>query len=75
VAQVSVTGSPFRVPDNDHPIVIESIVASPIDGEALWTGEAFRLILKYSSSESRDVIWGFSIWTGDQWVVLPAALT
>lgn len=54
--------------DDDHPIVIESIAAEAVDSDVIRAGEALRLTLKYQSLRACDVVWGFSIWTGDQWV-------
>ncbi len=68
-----ISGSPSLVPNDDHPIVIESIVASAVSGDTIWTGESLRLTLKFNSLESVDVIWGFSILTGDQWVCVTSA--
>jgi lipopolysaccharide transport system ATP-binding protein len=67
-AQHGLSGSRLLVPDADNPIVIESIVARSVSAHELWTGESLCLILKYNCFESLEVIWGFSIWTGDQWV-------
>jgi lipopolysaccharide transport system ATP-binding protein len=56
------------VPDDNDPIVIEDIKAEAADGDEIRSNEDLRLILKYRALESLDVIWGFSIWTDDQWV-------
>jgi lipopolysaccharide transport system ATP-binding protein len=56
------------VPDDNHPIVIEGITAEASNGDLIRANEDFRLVLKYRALERLDVIWGFSIWTGDQWV-------
>jgi len=58
----------MQVLDEDHPVAIDSLSAEPARGDVIRTGEDLRLTLKYRSQESADVVWGFSIWTGDQWV-------
>ncbi|MDQ3814337.1 MAG: ABC transporter ATP-binding protein [Armatimonadota bacterium] len=60
--------------DEDHPVIIESIQAEAVQGDVIRTGEDMRLTLKYQSQEDCDVLWGFSIFTGDQWVCLTGAV-
>jgi len=50
------------------PITIEELLAEPLQGDAVRTGEAVRIRLRYVAGERADVLWGFSIWMGDQWV-------
>ncbi|MCA1632272.1 MAG: polysaccharide ABC transporter ATP-binding protein [Acidobacteria bacterium] len=60
--------------DEEHPVAIENITAEPSRGDVIRTGEDLRLVLKYRSLESADALWGFSIWTGDQWVCATGGL-
>jgi ABC-type polysaccharide/polyol phosphate transport system ATPase subunit len=52
----------------EGPIVVEKLVAEPLHGDAIRTSEPVRITLRYRSKVAAEVIWGFSIWTGDQWV-------
>ena len=60
--------------DEDRAIVIESIGAEPAHGGELRTGEDLRLVLKYRAREGAEAIWGFSIWTADQWVCVSGGM-
>jgi len=57
----------------DHPVAIEGISAEPVQGDVIQTGQDLRLVLRYQSLRNLDVLWGFSIWTGDQWVCVTGA--
>lgn len=57
----------------DRPVAIESITVEAAEGGVVRTGEDLRLILKYHAGDSFDVLWGFSIFTGDQWVCVTGA--
>jgi len=59
--------------DEDCPVAIESITAEAADGDAIRTGEDLRLILKYQSCREFDVVWGFNVFTSDQWVCVTGA--
>ena len=50
------------------PVVIHDVIAEPVEGDAIETGEALRITISYRAEEHVEVIWGFSIWTADQWV-------
>ncbi|HEX2094150.1 MAG TPA: ABC transporter ATP-binding protein [Longimicrobiaceae bacterium] len=52
----------------DGPLVVEELVAEPLRGDAIRTGEPVRITLRYRSGSATEVLWGFSIWTSDQWV-------
>ncbi len=54
--------------DEEHPVRIESVTPEPVRGGEARTGEDLRLTLRYRALESADVLWGFSVWTADQWV-------
>jgi lipopolysaccharide transport system ATP-binding protein len=50
------------------PITIEEVRAEPLCGDAIRTSEPVRITLRYRAEEHLVVLWGFSIWTADQWV-------
>jgi ABC-type polysaccharide/polyol phosphate transport system ATPase subunit len=52
----------------DGPIAIDELLAEPLRGDAIRTGEPMRITLRYRAEAPVSVRWGFSIWTGDQWV-------
>lgn len=57
-------------------IIIESIRAeAAVGGGEARTGEDLRLVLKYRSRESLEALWGFSIWTADQWVCVTGGMS
>ena len=53
---------------SDAPVVVRSLRAEPVTGDAIVTDAPVRLMLDYEAREELDVYWGFSIWTWDQWV-------
>jgi ABC-type polysaccharide/polyol phosphate transport system ATPase subunit len=57
----------------DGPVAIEGLTAEPVDGDAIETGRPLRLRLRYRSSERREAIWSFTVWTADQWVCVTGA--
>lgn len=59
--------------DEDHPVVIESISAEAAKGDVIRTGEDLRVRVKYQSLKRTDVLWGFNIWTRDQWICVTGA--
>jgi ABC-type polysaccharide/polyol phosphate transport system ATPase subunit len=50
------------------PVAIESLAAEAPDGGPIRAGAPFRVRLGYATTEPLEAVWGFSIWTGDQWV-------
>ena len=56
--------------DTGGPLTIEALHAEPVAGGSIRTGEAVRLTIDYRARERVDAIWGFTIWTGDQWVCI-----
>jgi lipopolysaccharide transport system ATP-binding protein len=50
------------------PVVVRNLRAEPAAGAAILTGEPLRIVVDYEAQEDVDVMWGFSIWTWDQWV-------
>lgn len=73
-AETAAAGSRSVTPDEEHPVVIESISAASAGGGEARTGEDLRLVLKYHSLEGVEVVWGFSIWTADQWVCVTGGM-
>jgi lipopolysaccharide transport system ATP-binding protein len=68
------TGAPpDKALDAERPIFIEGITAEAAQGGAIQTGEDLRLTLKYRSRGSFEVVWGFSVFTGDQWTCVTGA--
>ena len=62
---------PEQQPDANRPVLIQRLSASPdstADGVPAETGQPLQLKLAYRSLVAVDVLWGFSIWTADQWV-------
>jgi hypothetical protein len=54
--------------DEDHPVAVEWVKAEPAGGGELRTGDDVFVTLGYRSLKSASALWGFSVWTGDQWV-------
>jgi hypothetical protein len=49
-------------------VTIDALVAAPLHGGAPRTNEPLQITLRYRADVSSEVLWGFSIWTADQWV-------
>ena len=65
----NLTGEHHAELSDDNPVVIETVDISPVSGDEIRSGESVRLSLHYHSiKDIAAVTWGFSIWTGDQWV-------
>jgi lipopolysaccharide transport system ATP-binding protein len=54
----------------DEPAVIEEIIAETPGGGSPRTGAPLRLTLRCQIAERLEALWGFTIWTGDQWVCI-----
>lgn len=50
------------------PVTIDEVCAIPAEGDAIRTREPLRIEVRYRADAPVDVLWGFSIWTADQWV-------
>ena len=50
------------------PIVIEEIGAKAVHGETIRTGEAVQITVRYRAEERVEILWGFGVWSADQWV-------
>jgi hypothetical protein len=59
--------------DEDYPVAIGGVRAEAAGGGAIRTGADLRLTLKYHSLNNSEALWGFSVWTGDQWVCVTGA--
>lgn len=57
----------------DRPVAIESVSVEAVNGDVIRTGEDLRLTLRYQSRGTFDVVWGFSVYTADQWVCVTGA--
>jgi hypothetical protein len=68
-AQHDGTPEPYRAPAIG-PVVIERVEASAVEREAIHTGEPARITLRYRADEPVDVLWGFGIWSADQWILV-----
>ena len=67
-ATAAADGSAAARLDEENPVAIDGVAIEPLRGGELWTGEGLRLTLRYRSLKRVDALWGFSIFTGDQWV-------
>ncbi|MBV8688337.1 MAG: ABC transporter ATP-binding protein [Alphaproteobacteria bacterium] len=54
----------------DGPVRIDSVRAEPVEGDALAPRRRFRIVLSYTARERVELLWGFSLWTQDQWVCI-----
>jgi len=50
------------------PVVIEEIGAKAVHGETIRTGEPVQITVRYRAEERVEVLWGFGVWTADQWI-------
>jgi lipopolysaccharide transport system ATP-binding protein len=53
-----------------RPVAIDEVIIEAPSGEALSTGEEASLIIKLRSLGEREICWGFTICTNDQWVCI-----
>jgi ABC-type polysaccharide/polyol phosphate transport system ATPase subunit len=56
--------------NSDGPVKIRSVECLPVKGDRLAHGQQARIKLAYEVSRPIKVLWGFSIWTQDQWVCI-----
>ena len=57
-----------RAPRGPGAVTIEDMTGEPLRGNAVRTGDPVRITLAYVADAPREVTWGFTIWSGDQWV-------
>lgn len=62
-------------PDPDHPITIESIALESAEGDAPVSGGDARLTVRYVARQRTEAVWGFTIWTDDQWVCITGSFS
>lgn len=71
--QANDSGRPSAFLSEDSPVAIEGVSIEAADGDEILTGAPMRLIVKYRSLESFDALWGFNIFTADQWICVTGA--
>lgn len=59
---------------SDHavptPVEITDVRITGIAGERLRSRATARIEVDYRSADPHDVVWGFSLWTGDHWICI-----
>lgn len=60
--------------DDAGAVTIRSVLTEPAGGDEVRTGEPLRITLRYHAREDARGHWGFTVWTGDQWVCVTGAL-
>lgn len=60
--------APARAGAAGDPVEITSMDVAPLSGDRLIAGQPAQITLRYQAAQPLDVLWGFSIWTQDQWV-------
>lgn len=61
-------------PTVEQPVIIRCAAIEPVGANAISSDSAVRVMVEYESLHPvPDLLWGFSIWTGDQLVCLAAA--
>jgi lipopolysaccharide transport system ATP-binding protein len=61
-------GGASRPATPGEPVRIGAVRATRPGGGAPATGEPLEIRVEYRCAEPLDVVWGFTIWTGDHWV-------
>jgi ABC-type polysaccharide/polyol phosphate transport system ATPase subunit len=61
---------PFQELSGTKPVAIDEVSILSATGEILTTGEDAKITVKIRSFAAREIAWGFTIWTNDQWVCL-----
>ena len=56
--------------DPVQPVTIDAVEVAGLRSPSLRPGEPARVTVRYSSAQQTDVIWGFTIWTGDNWICI-----
>jgi len=61
--------------DDEHPIAIDKVEMTAVDGDEIYTGDSASITISYRSIKAIDeVFWGFMIWTKDQVVCITSDL-
>ncbi len=64
---------PWRELTEARPVAIDEVLIEGFGGKPILTGEDARLTVKFRGQGQREVFWGFTIWTNDQWVCIAGA--
>lgn len=56
--------------EDSEAVIIEGVTVEATDGGPIVAGQPLSLRLDYRAAEPIDVHWGFSIWTGDQLMLI-----
>ncbi len=59
---------PWRELSPEKPVAIDEVMIEGSNGQAIATGEDARVSVKFRSLGEREISWGFTITTSDQWV-------
>jgi hypothetical protein len=60
----------MRELSESSPVAIDEVRIETIAGEILTTGEDALLTVRLRGLGDREICWGFTIWTNDQWVCI-----
>jgi lipopolysaccharide transport system ATP-binding protein len=60
----------LRELSQSRPVTIDEVTIETAAGEILTTGEDALLTVKLRGLGDREISWGFTIWTNDQWVCI-----
>jgi len=52
------------------PVAVRDLRVEPVTGDAIFTDAGLRISIDCEVREAIDVLWGFSIWSWDQWVCI-----
>jgi lipopolysaccharide transport system ATP-binding protein len=61
---------PWRELSPAKPVAIDEVTIEGEGGQVITTGERVRLTMKFRGLGEREVCWGFTITTSDQWVTI-----
>jgi len=64
---------PWRDLSESHPVAIDELIIEGNEDKMITTGEDARLTVKFRALDQREICWGFTIWTNDQWVCITGA--
>jgi ABC-type polysaccharide/polyol phosphate transport system ATPase subunit len=59
-----------RAAPPDEPVAITDLDLVPVVGDRIVAQQPARVRIRYTAVEAINVVWGFSIWTQDQWVCI-----
>lgn len=62
--------------DDKNPVAIDRVEIKPVTGYEIQSGQDARINITYRSIKNiENIFWGFSIWTGDQWMCITTDLS